>query len=316
MSDDMENRAVRLNRFGERDVLSVETIDIPQPKDDEVLVRVAAASANPVDFKIRQGKYPAVKEGDLPVTLGRDLAGVIEAVGTRAHYMLSKDDAVFAFIGQDRGAQARFVVVKAVELVAAPTTVDLVHAAGVPLAAITAWQGLFDHGGLQSGQKVLIHGGAGGVGHLAIQLAKAKGATVITTCGEDDLDFVRELGADTAIDYKNQRFEDVTGDVDMVFDLIAGETQDRSWSVLREGGIMVSTLQEPDKAKAAAHKARSAPRYTAQPNPAQLKEVADLIDAGKVKVVVSETYPLEEVATAHARLEDAHVRGKIVLTIA
>lgn len=207
------------------------------------------------------------------------------------------------------------MVVKAVELVAAPTSIDLIHAAGVPLAAITAWQGLFDHGGLQAGQKVMIHGGAGGVGHLAIQLAKAKGATVFATASQGDLDFVRDLGADTAIDYKNERFEDIASDIDVVFDLVAGETQDRSWAVLREGGIMVSTLQEPDKAKAAAHKARSAPRYTAQPNGAQLKDIADLIDAGKVKVVVSETYPIEDVATAHQRLEEAHVRGKIVLTI-
>lgn len=315
MNDSVTNKAVRLNRFGDREVLAIETIDIPQPQDDEVLVRVVAASANPVDYKIREGKYPAVKEEDLPVTLGRDLAGVIEAVGTRAHYMLSKGDPVFAFIGQDRGAQARFVVVKAVELVAAPTSIDLIHAAGVPLAAITAWQGLFDHGGLQAGQKVLIHGGAGGVGHLAIQLAKAKGATVFTTASKDDLDFVRALGADMAIDYKNERFEDVTSDIDVVFDLIAGETQERSWAVLREGGIMVSTLQEPDKAKAAAHKARTAPRYTAQPNAAQLKDIADLIDAGKVKVVVSETYPIDQIKTAHEQLEDAHVRGKIVLTL-
>lgn len=315
MTDSVTNKAVRLNRFGGRETLAIETIDIPQPQDDEVLVRVAAASANPVDYKIREGKYPAVKESDLPITLGRDLAGVIEAVGTRGHYMLSKGDPVFAFIGQDRGAQARFVVVKAVELVAAPTSTDLVHAAAVPLAAITAWQGLFDHGGLAAGQKVLIHGGAGGVGHFAIQLAKAKGATVFTTASKDDLDFVRELGADMAIDYENERFEDVVSDIDVVFDLVAGETQDRSWAVIAEGGIMVSTLQEADKARAAEHKARTAPRYTAQPNAAQLKEIADLIDAGRVKVVVSQTRSIDEIKAAHQQLEEAHVRGKIVLTI-
>lgn len=312
---DDANTAVRLKRFGGREVLEVEAIDAPQPVDDEVLVRVVAASANPVDYKIREGKYPVYKESDLPITLGRDLAGVIEAVGTRAHDMLSQGDPVFAFIGPDRGAQARFVVVKATELVAAPRSIDLIHAAAVPLAAITAWQGLFDHGGLSQGQTVLIHGGAGGVGHLAIQLAKARGATVFTTCSADDLDFVRGLGADTAIDYKAERFEDVVHDADVVFDLIAGETQERSWAVLREGGIMVSTLQEPDKAKAAAHKARAAPRYTAQPNAEQLKDVADLIDAGKVEVVVSQTYPLDDVATVHQQLEEAHVRGKIVLTL-
>jgi NADPH:quinone reductase-like Zn-dependent oxidoreductase len=229
--------------------------------------------------------------------------------------MLSQGDPVFAFIGQDRGAQSDLVIVKAVELVGAPKSIDLFHAAAVPLAAITAWQGLFDHGGVKAGQRVLIHGGAGGVGHFAIQLAKDKGATVLTTASGRDLDFVRGLGADTAIDYKAERFEDIAKDIDVVFDLVAGETQDRSWAVLREGGIMVSTLQEPDKAKAAAHKARSAPRYTAQPNAAQLKNIADLIDTGKVKVVVSETFPIDRIQAAHERLETGGVRGKIVLTL-
>ena len=309
------SRAVRLSWFGGPDALMIDPSEVPQPQDDEVLVRVAAASVNPVDYKIREGKYPAVQEDDLPIILGRDLAGTIEAVGTRAHYMLSKGEPVFAFIGQDRGAQSDYVMVKAVELVAAPKTIDLVHAAAVPLAAITAWQGLFDHGGLAEGQSVLIHGGAGGVGHLAVQLAKAKGATVYATCGSDDVDFVRELGADTVIDYRQQRFEDVARDMDVVFDLVGGETQDRSWSVLREGGILVSTLVEPDAEKAAAHKVRAAPRYTAQPNAAQLGEVADLIDAGQVKVVVSATYPLDQVREAYDRLEKGGIRGKVVLTL-
>ena len=309
------SRAVRLSWFGGPDALMIDPVGIPQPQDDEVLVRVVAASVNPVDYKIREGKYPAVKENDLPKILGRDLAGTIEALGTRAHYMLSKGEPVFAFIDQDRGAQSDYVVVKAIELVAAPKGIDLIHAAAVPLAAMTAWQGLFDHGRLEAGQRVLIHGGAGGVGHFAIQLAKAKGATVFATASADDLDFVRELGADTAIDYKNERFEDVATNIDVVFDLAAGETQDRSWAVLREGGIMVSTLVEPDKGKAAAVKARSAPRYTAQPNAAQLGQIGDLIEAGKVKVVVSETFPLEQVRAAHERLEQGGVRGKIVLTL-
>jgi NADPH:quinone reductase-like Zn-dependent oxidoreductase len=309
------SRAVRLSWFGGSDALMIDPSEIPQPQDDEVLVRVVAASLNPVDYKTRDGKFPAIQEDDLPIILGRDLAGTIEAVGTRAHYMLSKGEPVFAFIGQDRGAQSDYVIVKAVELVAAPRSIDLVHAAAVPLAAITAWQGLFDHGGLAAGERVLIHGGAGGVGHLAIQLAKAKGATVLATCSGDDLEFVRELGADTAIDYKKERFEDVAQDIDVVFDLIGGETQDRSWAVLREGGAMVSTLAEPDGRKAAEHKARAAVRYMAQPNAVQLGEVADLIDAGRVKVVVSETFPLDQVRAAYERLERGKVRGKIVLTL-
>ena len=308
------NRAVRLRRFGEPDALELGQVPIPQAQDDEVLVKVVAASLNPVDYKTMQGKFPPVGEDALPIVLGRDLAGTIEAVGTRAHYMLSKGDRVFAHIGFDRGAQSDYVVVKAVELVAAPTSIDLVQAGAVGLAAITAWQGLFDHGGLESGQRVLIHGGAGGVGHFAVQFARARGAEVFVTAGADDLDFVRDLGADTAIDYKNERFEDVARNMDVVFDLVGGDTAERSWGVLREGGILVSTLAEPDPAQAADYKVRAAPRWMAQPNAAQLGEIASLIDDGDVRVVIAETYPFDQVRDAYARLDQGHARGKIVLT--
>jgi NADPH:quinone reductase-like Zn-dependent oxidoreductase len=308
------SKAVRLSWFGGLEALQIDPVAIPQAQDDEVLVRVAAASINPVDYKTREGEFPPVTEDKLPIILGRDLAGTIEAVGTRAHYMLSKGDAVFAHIGFDRGAQSEFVIVKAVELVEAPKSIDLVHAGAVPLAGMTAWQGLFDHGGLAEGQRVLIHGGAGGVGHLAIQFAKAKGATVFATAGADDLDFVRELGADTAIDYKNERFEEIATDIDVVFDLVGGDVQERSWSVLREGGIQVSTLAPPDPEKAAKHNVRAAPHWMAEPNAAQLGKIADLIDAGKVKVVVSDRFPLDRVRDAYERVESGHVRGKVVLT--
>ncbi|QJU59251.1 NADP-dependent oxidoreductase [Sphingomonas sp. AP4-R1] len=308
------NKAVRLSWFGGLEALQIDPVAIPQVQDDEVLVRVAAASINPVDYKTRDGKFPPVTEDKLPLILGRDLAGTIEALGTRAHSMLSKGDPIFAHIGFDRGAQSEFVIVKAVELVAAPTSIDLVHAGAVPLAGMTAWQGLFDHGGLVEGQRVLIHGGAGGVGHLAIQFAKAKGATVFATAGVADLDFVRDLGADTAIDYKNERFEEVATQIDVVFDLVGGAVQDRSWSVLREGGIQVSTLAPPDPDRAAEHKVRAAPHWMAEPNAAQLGEIAALIDAGKVKVVVSDTFALDRVRDAYERAESGHVRGKVVLT--
>ena len=309
-----ESKSVRVHAFGGPEVLRVEPVPIPQAKDDEVLVRVAAASLNPVDYKTREGEFPPVGEDALPAILGRDLAGTIEAVGTRAHYMLRKGDPVFAFIGFDRGGQSEYVVVKALELAAAPASIDLVHAAAVPLAGMTAWQGLFDHGGLQAGQRVLIHGGAGGVGHLAVQFAKAKGATVFATAGTDDLDYVRSIGADTAIDYKNQRFEDVATDIDLVLDLVGGETQTRSFAVLRDGGTLVSTLDvaEPDKGRD--RDIRVPERWLAQANTKQLGEIAALIDAGKVKVEVAEVFPVEDAPSAYERLENGHVRGKIVLT--
>jgi NADPH:quinone reductase-like Zn-dependent oxidoreductase len=308
------NRGVVLPRFGDASVLRVENIPFPQAEDDDVVVRVRAASVNPVDWKIRNGDFPPIGKGELPIVLGRDLAGEIENCGTAAHNMLSKGDRVFAHIGLDRGAQAEYVVVKANELVAMPSNLDFVAAGAVGLAAMTAWQGLFDHGGLKEGQRVLIHGGAGGVGMFAVQFARAKGATVLTTASGDDLDFVRGLGADTAIDYKEEKFEDIVTGVDVVLDLVGGETRDRSWGVLRQGGILVSTLDEPDQDKAVAMGVRAAKRWMAEPNAVELQEIADLIEAGKVRVEVAATFPLDQVSAAYDRQEKGHDRGKIVLT--
>jgi NADPH:quinone reductase-like Zn-dependent oxidoreductase len=308
------SNAVRLSWFGGVDALQIDPVAIPQPEGDEVLVRVAAASINPVDYKIREGKFAPVGVDQLPIILGRDLAGRIEAVGAGAHVTLSKGDAIFAHIGFDRGAQSEYVVVKAGELVAAPQSVDAVHAAAVPLAGMTAWQGLFDHGGLKEGQTVLIHGGAGGVGHLAVQFAKAKGATVLTTVGSDDVAYARSIGADKVIDYTTERFEDAVKDVDLVFDLIGGETQRRSFAVIREGGTLVSTLDVEIPEMARARGIHVPDRWMAQPNATQLQQIADLIDAGDVKVEVAAAFPLEDVADAYERLENKHVRGKVVLT--
>jgi len=310
------SKAVRLSWFGGPEALQIDPVAIPQPHGDEVLVKVVAASVNPVDYKMREGQFPPLGEDKLPVILGRDLAGTIEALGTDAHYMLSKGEAVFAMVDFDRGAQSDYVVVKAVELVAAPATLDPVHAAAVPLAAITAWQGLFDHGGLKDGQSVLIHGGAGGVGHFAVQLAKARGASVFATAGADDLDYLRTIGADIAIDYKDERFEDVVNDVDLVFDLVGGETQDRSFAVIRDGGTLVSTIAVAHPERGRERGIRVPDRWMAQANAAQLGEIAGLIDAGKVRVHVAETFPLEQVRAAYQALEKGHVRGKIVLTLA
>ena len=218
-------------------------------------------------------------------------------------------------LGGDRGGYEEFVVVRADELVAKPDRLSFVEAAAIPLAGLTAWQGLFDHGQLTAGQRVLIYGGAGGVGHLAIQFAKAKGAWVATTVSGEDVAFVRELGADLAIDYKAQRFEDEAATVDLVFDLIGGETQDRSWAVLREGGALVSTLRAPDPEKAQARRVRAA-HYMAKPDGRQLAEIGRLVGQGKVKPKVQSTFPLDRAAEAQRLLETQHTRGKIVLELA
>jgi NADPH:quinone reductase-like Zn-dependent oxidoreductase len=302
-------KAVRIHEFGGPEVLQVEDQPRPQPASDEVLVRVEAASVNPVDYKMRNGGY--VPESALPLTLGRDVAGTVEDAGGGP---FRAGDAVYAMLGRDRGGYVEFAAVKAADCARMPHSLDFIQAAAVPLAALTAWQGLFDNGHLTARQRVLIHGASGGVGHFAVQLARAKGATVIATCARKDMDFVRGLGASEVIDYQAERFEDCARDIDLVYDLVGGETQDRSWAVLREGGAMVSTLTEPDKAKARAKTARSA-HYVAQPNGAQLAVIGQMIDDGKVIPSVARVFPLAEAAKAERQLEDGHVRGKIVLEV-
>jgi len=254
-----------------------------------------------------------VNDEALPVTLGRDLSGVVERCGP-AVQDIAPGEAVFALLGYDRGAYAQHVIVKPDEWARKPGNLSHVEAAAVPLAALTAWQGMIDHGSLRRGQRVLIHGGAGGVGHLAIQIAKAKGAWVATTCAGEDLDFVRSLGADMAIDYRSEKFEDRLSDIDLVYDLIAGDTQERSFQVLKQGGALISTLQEPDKAKAL-YKNITIAHYMAKPDARELNEIADLLAAKKVKPVVAATYALEDAAKTEIALAKEHIRGKIVLTV-
>jgi NADPH:quinone reductase-like Zn-dependent oxidoreductase len=290
--------ASRIHAFGGRDEVRIEA------------VKVLAASVNPVDFKIRQGKYPEVQANALPYTLGRDACGEVAELGEDVTGF-SVGEPVFAMLGIERGGHAEYAIVLAEEAVASPRT-DTRIAGAVPLAGMTAWQGLFRYGELQAGQRVLIHGGAGGVGHFAIQFARARGAFVVTTVSHADIDFARSLGADQIIDYKAQRFEEETGDIDVVLDLVAGETQTRSWTVLKEGGILVSTLTQPPADQAKAHKARGT-RFTVRVDRNDLGEIARLIDAGEVKPRVSKSFALDDAASAYDFIENGHTRGKIVL---
>lgn len=304
-------KAVRIHEFGGPETLRVDDLPMPQPGPGEVRIRVMAASVNPVDYKIRNGGYLSAKA--LPLTLGRDVAGVVDAEGEGVRDLLA-GDAVYAMLDREHGGYVEYVVQAAGNCARKPARLDFIQAAAVPLAGLTAWQGLFDQGGLQAGQRVLIHGAAGGVGHLAVQFARARGATVFATCSGRDADFVESLGAAEVIDYHKERFEDRAPDVDLVFDLVAGDTQDRSWAVLKPGGMLVSTLKEPDKARAAAKHARGV-HYLAQPNGVELAEIARLIDAGQVIPRIDRVYPLDDAAEAEATLEHDHVRGKIVLEV-
>jgi len=306
-------RKMRIHSFGDSAVLRGDTVEPSLPDASQVLVSVKAASVNPVDFKIRSGKYPAVKEDRLPYTLGRDVSGVVQQCGAQATQYKVGDE-VFGMVGIGGGGYAEKVALDQSAITRKPPSLDHVHAAAVPLAGQTAWQGLFRHGGLKAGQSVLIHGGAGGVGHFAIQFAKAKGARVLTTVATANVKFAKSLGADVVIDYKTQRFEEHASDLDMVFDLIDGETRERSWKVLKPGGTLVSTLTEPSQEKARELGVRAL-RYTVEADGNELAEIGALVTAGKVKVHVQETYPLEEAAQALAALESGHSVGKIVLTV-
>ncbi|WP_024507842.1 NADP-dependent oxidoreductase [Bradyrhizobium sp. ARR65] len=306
-------RKVRFHRFGAKDVLQLEELEQSQPDAGQLLVVVRAASVNPVDFKIRLGKYPSVQEDRLPYTPGRDVSGVIAKCGAQATRFKIGDE-VFGMVPVYGGGYAQQVVLDERAVAVKPSGLDHLYAAGVPLAGQTAWQGLFRHGGLKAGQSVLIHGGSGGVGHFAVQFAKARGARVLTTVSTDNVDFARGLGADVVIDYKKQRFEEVASDLDMVFDLIDGETRERSWQLLRKGGVLVSTLTEPSQERAGELGVRAL-RYTVEANGDELAEIAALINAGKVKPHVQKTFPLDAAADAMGSVEQGHSVGKVVLTV-
>ena len=304
-------QAARVHAFGGPEMLQLEQVPIPEPKDGEVLLAIRAASINPVDYKTRAGKYPGLTAADLPRTLGRDGSGVVAKLGPGVSDV-KEGDAIFAMIGRSRGTWADYVIVKAEERVAKPKTLDHAHAGATPLAALTAWQALFDHGGVQAGQRVLIHAASGGVGHFATQFAKLKGAHVIATASGDGLDFARAHGADEVIDYKTQRFDESVKDVDMVFDTMAGEVQDRSWGVLKKGGILITILGPPNEEKAKAHGVRAA-RFLCAIKTDQLAEIGQLIDAGKVRVALQQAFPLADILTAQQTAERGPIRGKIVV---
>jgi len=307
-------KAVRLHQYGGPEVLQYEDAPRPEPASGEVLVRVHAAAVNPVDWKVRAGYTKGFLDYQLPLIPGWDLSGVVEAVGAGVADWQPGDE-VYSRpdIGRN-GSYAEYIAVKASELGRKPKSIDHASASAIPLAALTAWQALFVAGGLKAGQRVLIHAAAGGVGTFAVQLAKWKGAYVIGTASERNHAFLRELGADELVDYNKTPFETVVHDVDLVLDSMAGEIRQRSWQVLKKGGILVSILGAPSAEEAAAHGVRQAGVFV-QPNRAQLEEIAKLVDAGKLRPIVEEVLPLKEAARAHEKNQTLHTRGKIVLRV-
>lgn len=303
-------KAARIHAWGGPEVVQIEDTPVPEPKQDEVLIRVRAASVNPVDWATVQGYMKSFVS--LPFTLGSDAAGDVVRVGSGVTHV-SDGDAVYASTGG--GSFAEFVTVAGKNVARKPTSLDYVAAAAVPVVAQTAWQALFAVGQLTAGQKVLIHAAAGGVGHVAVQLAKWKGAYVIGTASAKNEEFVRGLGADEFIDYQTTRFEDVVQDADLVLVTVGGDTLDRSYAAVKPGGMVVTITGQPSEDKAKARGARTARAAGRNSNRAELEEITRLIDAGVVRPTVSAVYPLDRIREVLDAIATHHTRGKIVVTI-
>ena len=306
-------KAVQINDFGDRNVLMLNDIAIPTPANNEILIKVKSASVNPVDWKIREGYLQPMLNHLLPLTLGWDVSGEVAAIGKNVDN-LKVGDAVYSRPDITKnGSYAEYQTVAADEAAIKPNSLTWQEAAGVPLAALTAWQSLYEFAKLEAGERVLIHAGSGAVGQFAIQLAKLRGAYVYTTTSSRNTELVKSLGADQTIDYNKEDFSELK-DIDVVFDTIGGDTQANSWKTLKKGGRLVSVTENPDQAIATKHGV-SASFCFVQPNREQLEKLAELADAGKLKVNIDSEFKLDQVAEAHDRSETGRAQGKIIINV-
>jgi NADPH:quinone reductase-like Zn-dependent oxidoreductase len=307
-------KAVVIHEYGGTEVLKYEDVSRPEPQMDQIRARIVAAGVNPVDGMIRSGMFANEKRA-FPIILGGDIAGVVEKVGGKIT-KFKVGDPIFAYVSLDNsGGYAQYALVTEREAAPKPRSLTFVEAAAVPIVALTAWQALIDTAKLKSGQTVLIHGGSGGVGSFAIQIAKARGAKVMATASTANQDFLKQLGADVAIDYTKQKFEDIAKDVDIVLDSIGKDTLARSYGVVKKGGIIVSLVARPNQTELEKHGIRGE-ALSVDPNSDELTEIGKLIDDEKIKVIVSQTFPLSEAIKAQQQVATGHTRGKIVLKVA
>lgn len=304
-------KAVRFHGYGEAGVLHYEDAPLPTPGNGELLVKVHAAGVNPADVQFRRGDYQAFVPLPLPFIPGWDVAGSVVSAGAGN---FKAGELVFAMADMSRdGAYAEYTTLRATDVAHAPVRLPLEHAAGVPLAALTAWKALFDIAELRAGQSVLVHAGAGGVGQFAIQLARRAGARVIATASTPNHELLRRLGAQVVIDYRTADFAAELKDLDVVLDTVGGQTRERSWPVLRKGGMLVAiAMPPPDAAAAEMHGVRTA-MVAVTPHGERLAEIARLIDAGELEVMIDREFPLDQAAEAHRHIEQGHTRGKIIL---
>jgi NADPH:quinone reductase-like Zn-dependent oxidoreductase len=306
-------KAIVAHEYGGPEVLKFEEVPRPEPKENEALVRVIASGVNPADPLTLSGKYAREFGTHLPLIPGYDIAGIVEKTGVKVT-KLKERDAIYGY-PTFGGGWAEYVTVTEGEVAAKPASLSFTEAAAVPMGALTAWQALVDVAQLQPGQTILIHGGSGGVGSFAVQIAKARGARVIATASTANQDLLKQLGADVAIDYTKARFEEIAKDVDAVLDPLGIETLARSYGVVKKGGIVMSLVARPDPVELKKREIRGA-GISVHPEAEDLTEIAHLIDAGKIKPVVTKVLPLSEGIAAQQQAATHHTRGKLVLRIA
>ena len=307
-------RAIQIHQYGGTDTLQLVQIDTPKINADDILIQVKSAAINPVDWKIREGYLQEFIPYALPITLGWDVAGIVTEVGSAVSNFKVGDE-VFSRpdISRD-GSYADFIAVKANEAVLKSVKLDFAQAAALPLAGITAWQCLVDVAQLQAGQRVLIHAGAGGVGHLAIQIAKAKGAIVIATASGANQSLLTQLGADQAVDYTQGPLSEQIEAVDLVLDTMGGSVQDDSWALLKKGGMLVSVTQPPSEETAKKFGVTAAFVFI-EPSSRILGELNALVEADKLTPLIEHRFSLEQIVEAHQQSESGRTRGKIIIDV-
>lgn len=306
-------KAVRIHHHGDSGVLIYEDAPVPSILPDEVLIKVHSAGVNPVDWKIRMGYGDYRNAFNFPLILGWDVAGTVESVGPLIK-KFKAGDIVFARPEPIRnGAYAEYVAVRGFELAYAPSYIPLEVSAGIPLASQTAWMAIFEKGNLQGGQRILIHGASGGVGSFAVQFARLANAYVIATTSAKNIDIVKSLGANEVIDYQNEDFSKKVTGVDLVLDVVGGDTQSKSWQVIRKGGTLVSTVGADEKTGKQFNV--HAVSFRLVSNGARLHQIRELINAGLVRAMTVKEFPLSEARAAHDFGESGHAQGKIILRV-
>ncbi|SRR6266487_833526 len=311
-------KSVQINRYGGSDVVELnDTASVPSVSVGKILVDVKASGVNPADWKVREGYFQQMAPLQFPSNLGFDFSGTVKQLGEDVPSDFEQGDEVYGqtpVLSGGSGAFAELVLVDKDSITHKPKTLNHIEAAALPTVGVSSWQALVENIGLSKGQKILIHGGAGGIGSIAIQLAKHNGAYVSTTVNVNDKQFVQELGADQIIDYNSQKFEDLLQDYDAVFDTIGGDTYKRSFKVLKKGGIIISTLEQPNSELMQQYGVKATFQFT-QVNRKRLTKLAQWVDQNNIKINVDRTFSLDEAGKALDYQKDVHPRGKVVITI-